>query len=360
MSDESDDDKQFEPSQKKLDEARKKGEIPRSTDLTTAAAYGGLLIAVLSMGSASLIEAGNLLATLLDQADELAVLTASAAPQPLLGGVVVGVALKMMPWFALPAAFALLSVAAQQAFVIAPSRLAPKLSRISPVAGAQNKFGRQGIFEFLKSFAKLSLYSAVLGFYLLSQRDRMIGALALSPGMVMVVLGQMTVTLMSIVLGIATTLGVVDLLWQRAEHARKHRMSRKEMMDEMKESDGDPMMKQQRRQKAVELALNQMMADVPTASVVIVNPTHYAVALKWGGGAGTAPICVAKGVDEIAARIREVAAGHAVPIHADPPTARALHATVDIGEEIAPDHYQAVAAAIRFAQAMRQKAGRRP
>ena len=103
-----------------------------------------------------------------------------------------------------------------------------------------------------------------------------------------------------------------------------------------------------------------MMADVPTASVVIVNPTHYAVALKWGGGAGTAPVCVAKGVDEIAARIRDVAAGHAVPIHADPPTARALHATVDIGEEIAPDHYQAVAAAIRFAQAMRQKAGRRP
>ena len=359
MSDDGDDDKQFEPSQKKLDDARKKGEIPKSTDLTTAAAYGGLLIAVVATGPASLIGAGNLLETLLDQADELAVLTVSASPQPVLGGLFVAVALKMLPWFALPAAFALLSIAAQQAFVIAPSRIAPKLSRISPIAGAKNKFGRQGLFEFLKSFVKLMLYGAVLGIYLLSQRDEMVGAMSLSPGMVAVVLGRMTVTLMLIVLCIAATLGVVDLLWQRSEHMRKHRMSRKELMDEMKESDGDPAMKQQRRAKAIDLALNQMLTDVPEASVVIVNPTHYAVALKWGGGAGTAPICVAKGVDEIAARIREVAAEHGVPIHSDPPTARALHATVEIGQEIAPDHYQAVAAAIRFAQAMRLKAGKR-
>ena len=359
MSEAGDDDKQFEPSQKKLDDARKKGEFPKSTDLTTAAAYGGLLLAVVSIGPASLIGAGNLLETLLDQADELAVLTVSSAPQPILGGLFAAVALKMLPWFALPAAFALLSIAAQQAFVVAPSRVAPKLSRISPIAGAKNKFGRAGIFEFLKSFAKLMLYGTVLGVYLLSQRDQMVGAMSLSPGMVTVVLGRMTITLMLIVLCIAATLGVVDLLWQRAEHLRKHRMSRKELMDEMKESDGDPLMKQQRRQKAVDLALNQMLSDVPDASVVIVNPTHYAVALTWGGGAGTAPVCVAKGVDEIAARIREVAAEHGVPLHSDPPTARALHATVEIGQEIAPDHYQAVAAAIRFAQAMRQKAGRR-
>ena len=359
MSDDGDDDKQFEPSQKRLDDARKKGEIPKSTDLTTAAAYGGLVIAVVAMGPASLIGAGNLLETLLDQADEIAAVAVSDAAQPVLGGLFWAVAVKMAPWFALPAAFAVLSIVAQQAFVVAPSRIAPKLSRISPIAGAKNKFGRQGLFEFLKSFAKLTLYGAVLGVYLLSQRDQMVGAMSLSPGMITVVLGRMTVTLMLIVLCIATTLGVVDLLWQRAEHMRKHRMSRKELMDEMKESDGDPAMKQQRRQKAIDLALNQMLADVPDASVVIVNPTHYAVALTWGGGAGTAPVCVAKGVDEIAARIREVAAEHGVPLHSDPPTARALHATVEIGQEIAPDHYQAVAAAIRFAQAMRLKAGQR-
>ena len=351
-----DDDKQYDPSQKKLDDARKKGEFPKSTDLTTAAAYGGLVLAVVSIGSASLIGTGNILETLLDQADEMAGVTASRAPQPILGGLLVAVAVKMLPWFALPAVFAMLSIAAQQAFVIAPSRIEPKLSRISPIAGAKNKFGRQGLFEFAKSFAKLVLYGTVLGIYLWSQRDRMVGAMSMSPGMVTVVLGRMVLTLMLIVVGIATALGVIDLLWQRAEHLRKHRMSRKELLDENKESDGDPAMKQQRRQKAIELAMNKMLADVPEASVVIVNPTHYAVALKWSGGAGTAPTCLAKGVDEIAARIREVAAENGVPVHADPPTARTLFATVEIGQEIAPDHYQAVAAAIRFAQAMREKA----
>ena len=359
MSEGGDDDKQFEPTQKRLDDARKRGEIAKSTDLITAAAYAGLVIAVVATGPASLMAAGNLLETLLDQADETARLAVSAAPQPVIGGVIAAVAIRMLPWFALPAAFALLAIAAQQAFVIAPSRIAPKLSKISPLAGAKNKFGRQGLFEFLKSFAKLMLYGPVLGIYLWSQRDRMVGAMSLSPGMVTVVLGGMAVSLMLIVLGIATTLGVVDYLWQRAEHLRKNRMSRKEMLDEMKESEGDPAMKQQRRQKAVALAMNKMLTDVPDASVVIVNPTHFAVALRWGGGAGTAPVCVAKGVDEIAARIREIAAQNGIPIHSDPPTARALHATVEIGQEIAPDHYQAVAAAIRFAQAMRQKARHR-
>ena len=102
--------------------------------------------------------------------------------------------------------------------------------------------------------------------------------------------------------------------------------------------------------------MNKMLADVPTADVVIVNPTHFAVALKWDRSAGSAPVCVAKGVDEIAARIRELASEHAVPLHSDPATARALHASVEIGSEIAPDHYRAVAAAIRFAENIRQKA----
>ena len=102
-----------------------------------------------------------------------------------------------------------------------------------------------------------------------------------------------------------------------------------------------------------------MLADVPDADVVIVNPTHYAVALKWSRAPGAAPICVARGKDAIAARIREIAEENRVPVHRDPPTARALHASVDLGEEIAPEHYRAVAVAIRFADKLRAKAGRR-
>jgi len=126
--------------------------------------------------------------------------------------------------------------------------------------------------------------------------------------------------------------------------------------EEHKQSEGDPHTKQQRRQRGMDLANNRMMIDVPSADVIIVNPTHFAVALKWTREKNKAPECVAKGVDEVAAKIREIASEHGVPIHRDPPTARTIFNTVEIGEEIQPDHYKAVAAAIRISEAMREKA----
>lgn len=136
-------------------------------------------------------------------------------------------------------------------------------------------------------------------------------------------------------------------------------MTRQEMLDELKQSEGDPHLRAQRRQRGEAIALNRMMADVPKADVVIVNPTHYAVALRWDRSSGRAPLCVAKGTDIVAGQIREAAAAAGVPIRSDPPTARAIFASVDIGAEIRPEHYAPVAAAIRFAEAMRLKARRR-
>ena len=161
---------------------------------------------------------------------------------------------------------------------------------------------------------------------------------------------------LGIVLALSLAIGGLDYGWQRLSHTRRNRMSRQEVLDEHKSTEGDPHMKQQRRQRGMEIAMNQMLADVPKADVVIVNPTHYAVALAWDRAAGGAPVCVAKGVDEIAARIREAAARAGVPLHSDPPTARTLHASVEIGARIHPDHYRAVAAAIRFADTLRKKA----
>ncbi len=351
-----DEDKQFEPSQKKLDDARKKGEIPRSVDLTTAAAYGGILVAAFAFGPAAVVGLGDALMILLDQSDGLARVTFAGPQNALMGGVLWEVVISVAPLFAVPAIFAILAVIGQGAFVVAPAKIKPKLSNISILQGFKKKFGRNGFFEFAKSFSKLLIFGTVLFLFLWQQMDRMIGSMFMSPGMIVVELVRLVLALMLIVLVIALVIGGVDFLWQRAEHMRKHRMSRKEMMDELKQSEGDPMMKQQRRQKGMDLATNQMLADVPDANVVVVNPTHFAVALKWDRMSATAPICVAKGTDEIAARIREVAAENGVPLHSDPPTARALHATVDVGDEIPPEHYKAVAAAIRFAESIRAKA----
>lgn len=353
-----DEDKQFEPTQKKLDDARKKGEIAKSNDLITAAAYGGFLIVGTAMGSAILVNLGDVLMTLLDQSDQLARLTFAGSQTPLMGGVLISVIWQVAPWFLGSAVFAMIALIAQRGLVFAPTKVAPKLSRISPISGAKNKFGRNGLFEFLKSTAKLLIYGTVMGVFLTYQMPQMISAMYLTPAMITVVLGRLVISLLLIVLIIAFTLGLIDFLWQRAEHLRKHRMSRKEMMDETKQSEGDPMMKQQRRQRAFDIAMNQMLTDVPQADVIIVNPQHYAVALSWSRLPGSAPKCVAKGVDEVAARIREIAIQNAVPIHADPPTARALHATVAIGEEVSVDHFEPVAAAIRFAEKIRKQVAR--
>jgi flagellar biosynthetic protein FlhB len=167
---------------------------------------------------------------------------------------------------------------------------------------------------------------------------------------------ELSVSFLGLVLLIAVVIGGVDLLWQRAQFVHRNRMSHQDLIDEFKQSEGDPHMKAQRRQRGEEIAANRMLLDVPRSDVIVVNPQHYAVALRWDRAAGTAPVCVAKGVDVLAARIRERAAEAGIPIHRDPPTARALFATVDIGQEIRPEHYRAVAAAIRFAEAMRKKA----
>lgn len=351
-----DDDKQFEPTQKKLDDARKKGEIPRSTDLNTAASYSGILLVAVALGAGTVSSFGQLLANMVGNADRISKTFFQDSAHPVSGGVMQTLLTTVGPWFLIPGLIVLLTILAQRSFIVAPDKLIPKLSRISPLSNAKNKFGRNGLFEFGKSFFKLMIYSVVLAFFLKAKLPEILGTVHLSPAMATNILLRLVVEFLSIVLIIALAIGAVDFMWQKAEHTRRNMMSRKEMTDEAKQSEGDPHVKQQRRQKGYAIAMNQMLADVPDADVIIVNPTHYAVALKWNRAAGGAPSCVAKGVDEIAARIREAAAEAGVPIHRDPPTARTLYATVEIGQEIRPDHYHAVAAAIRFAEELRKKA----
>jgi flagellar biosynthetic protein FlhB len=347
-------DKEHAPSQKKLDDARRQGDIAKSTELSAAAAYSGLLVAAL-VGGAAVTAAASAGAVLLDQAPALAAL-ASAAAHPVLGGLLAATIFPLALFLALPALFSLGTLLAQRGIVIAPEKLKPKLSRISPLAMAKQKFGPEGLFEFAKSFVKLILVSLVLAYFMIGHADTILASAATDPRLGILNLLELMGWFLGIVIVLTAAIGVIDLLWQRHALMQRNRMTRQEMLDEMKDSEGDPQTKAQRRQRGQEIAMNQMLAEVGKANVVIVNPTHYAVALKWQRGARSAPIVVAKGVDEVARKIRECAAESGVPIHSDPPTARAIHASVDLGNPIRPDHYRAVAAAIRFAEAMRKRA----
>jgi flagellar biosynthetic protein FlhB len=350
-------DKTHEATPQKLEKAREKGELARSADLNTAGSYAGFVLAALAMGAGSVSEAGSLMMRFLDQPERLAGLIFSGgAGASALVGLAGGLVSTLTVWFLMPGAGALLAVVAQRSLVVAPAKLEPKLSRINPIENAKNKYGPGGLFEFAKSAVKLLAYCALLGTYLTGQLPRLAATLHAAPGQIGALLAQMVVEFLAVVLLLALAIGAVDYLWQHFDHARRQRMSHKEIRDEHKENEGDPHMKQQRRQRGMDIASRQMMAEVPKADVVIVNPTHYAVALKWSRKPGTAPVCVAKGVDHMARAIREAAYEHGVPVHSDPPAARALHAGTEIGQEIDPHHYRAVAAAIRFAEAMRQKA----
>lgn len=348
-------DKEHAPSPQKLIEARKKGDIPRSQDLLTAAAIAGLLLALFTMGGWAVRQAGTAGMVLFDQADQLSRLMTTGATGPL-GGMLVAFAGPPLALLLVPPAIVLVVVIAMRSFLVTPEHLVPKLSRISPIATAKHKFGPEGLMEFAKSTAKLCIVSIILYVFLTARLGDILATTYLSPAMSTMVLSQLTLEFLFILLLVAVALGGVDYLWQIHLHHNRNRMSRKELMDEFKESEGDPYLKSARRQRAQEVATNRMLSDVATADVVVVNPTHYAVALRWDRAKGGAPVCVAKGVDEIAAVIRARAAENGIPLHSDPPTARAIFATVDLGQQIRTEHYRAVAAAIRFADAMRKKA----
>ena len=360
MADDNDDSKEFDPTQRKLDEARKSGDVPKSADLTTAAAQVGLLVCLLGAGGYSVVRIGTLLEGLLGDAARESDAIFGGGQQPFFGGLLAGLALPLAPWFAVPAAAAVAAIVVQQGFAVSADKLLPKLSRISPLANARNKFGANGLFDFAKSVVKLVVIALGLFWFLLGRLPQLLQTAAM-PGIAgLGVLVDTLADFLFLAVAIAGTIGAIDLLWQRYSHRQKLRMSRKELQDEMKHNEGDPHLKQERRQRGYDIATNRMLQEVPKSDVVIVNPEHYAVALKWDRLPGRAPVCVAKGVDEVAARIRERAQIAGVPIHRDPPTARALFATTALGAQIAPDHYRTVAVAIRFAEQIRARArGRR-
>lgn len=353
MSEESDD-KQFDASESKLRKAREEGDIPRSAELQAALAYLGCWFAVLFAASWAVPGWVRMAARALGsepwpdgQGQSVMDLAQAMASRAALA-VLAAVAIMAVP--------VVMGIVIQRSFLLTPKKLLPDPKRINPIKNAGQKFGKTGLVTFAISLGKAMLVGLGGWFLYDALLDRLMNADSMADLQWVEGLGLILRRALWLALGIGTVFAGIDLVWKRMEYRKRQRMTRREMQDEYKESEGDPHLKQARRQKGVDIVLSTMLADVEKADVVIVNPTHYAVALEWKRGSGRAPVCLAKGVDEVARRIRERAAEHQVPLWSDPPCARALHATVEIGDEIAAEHFAPVAAAIRFAEAMRKKA----
>lgn len=341
-------DKSFDPTPARIERARREGDTPLSRDAAGAGAWVGLFVAVAVGSGAVAPQIAAILAALLERPEDYSTLGLAAAALAAVAPAAV--------FFAAPAAGAAAALALQQNVVVAVPRLKPKLSRLSPVANAKHKFGSEGVADFVK--ASLLLVLLGTGFLALYQRrfEALPGASMSAGESVGALIAVEATLLISAVTMFAMIVGAIDLFLVRRRHRKRLMMSLEEVRREAKESDGDPNFKSARRERAKALATNRMLADLPKASVVVVNPEHYAVALKWGGPKSGPPVCVAKGVDRMADKIREIAALHGVPIRRDAPTARAIFSVVEVGEEIRREHYAAIAAAIHFAEQVRRTA----
>jgi flagellar biosynthetic protein FlhB len=241
----------------------------------------------------------------------------------------------------------------QHRLVWSGEQLKPKFDKISPGAGAKRIFGRQAGANFLKGIFKVTALGAVMTAILWPERLRLESLVRFDPTALLGVSTAMTVHLMGAVVAMLAVVAIADYFFQYRQWFERQKMSLHEIKEEYKQSEGDPHIKGKIRQLRQQRMKKRMMAAVPKASVVITNPTHYSVALSYERGM-SAPVCVAKGVDNIAFKIREVARAHDIPIVENVPLARSLYATVEIDEEIPVEHYQAVAEIISYVMGLRR------
>jgi len=358
MSEDNDAEKSHEPSQRRLDEARRRGDVPRSMDLASAAVYGSAVLAVMLSGKWMVEKFGTSAIGLIEQSDRISLMLTKGGRAPT-RDLLIAFGVPFLPLFLFPMLAAILAIAVQRGFILAPDKIAMKGNRINPLAALGQKFGREGWFNFGKGLAKLIAVCVIVATMIPDYADKVMATSSQDARQSSALMMQIVVQFLILSLLVSLVFGGLDYGWQWLQHRRRNMMTRQEAVEEYKDQEGDPHVKMQRRQKGREMAMSQMIAAVGGADVIVVNPTHYAVALKWKRGDRNAPVLLAKGVDEVAARIREKAIEMGVPIHRDPPTARAIYASVEVGDPIRPDQYKAVAAAIRFAEAMRKRARRR-
>lgn len=347
--------KTFDASESKIKKSRDKGDTPQSKEANTFMLYASLLIVIVMVGGSVSRQLFTSLSVMLARSPELGNMLLQDQDAVPLKQIFNDIVMAMSPVFLIPMVFILVSLLVQQAIVVAPEKIKPKLSRISPISNAKQKYGPTGMVEFLKQLTKLSFVAAISVLFFYQAFFELSGLSATSTHSLLGEMKRVTLKLTLYILIATALITLIDLPYARFAHMKKLRMTLQEVKDESKENDGDPHMKRARRMRAEEISKSNMLRDVAKADVIIVNPTHYAVALQWSRDKGTVPLCVAKGVDELAMRIRERAGLHDIPIHSDPPCARSLHAVLEVGEGIKPEHYAAVAAAIYFADSARSK-----
>jgi flagellar biosynthesis protein FlhB len=329
------------PSQHKLDEARKKGDVPKSQDIATLFILAAGISVLLTVGVSTTRDLGMYITAFIERPDQIAL--DGGALQHLMFEIMLKMGIMLSAALAAMFFAGMAGHLVQSGILFTAEKMKPKLSKISPIAGFKRLFGMEALMTFLKTLLKLIAVAFVAYAILMPHAKQMSSLVEMEPAGLLPILIEILFQLCFALLAVIAVASVADYMIQRFSWIKRNRMSKQEMKDEYKKLEGDPQIKMKLRQIRMDRGRRRMMAKVPEATVIITNPTHYAVALKYVAGETAAPVCVAKGVDAIALKIREIAKEAKVPIVEDVPLARALYASVDLDETIPAEHYQAVA-----------------
>ncbi|WP_084420347.1 EscU/YscU/HrcU family type III secretion system export apparatus switch protein [Henriciella litoralis] len=345
--------KEFEATEQRKREARREGNVAQSKEVNAFALMAGMALAAALFVS---VLAGGIFA----QMQSLFYHADSYADDIFAGGGqqsrdwLISILFGILPVFLVLVVLVLGALVLQGSVAFSAKKIKPDIKKISPPDNLKKKYGPKGLIDFAKDTAKMLFAGLIASYFLYTFVDQYYASSAIRFGQFFQFTFAQVMGLILLYCLFQFVLAAIDLPIQRQMHANQLKMTREDIKKEVKQSEGDPHVKQSRREKASKISRGQMMQNVKTATVVMVNPEHYAVALKWDPDSSKAPVVVAKGVDHLAARIRETAIAHDVPIYRDPPSTRSIYRLVEIDEEIHAEHFAAVAAAIGFVERLRQ------
>jgi flagellar biosynthesis protein FlhB len=336
-----------EPTSRKLSESRQKGQVPKSTDLSGAFSLFGGLIVLLVFGPAISEMFARVMTQLLGgniSADILSVDSIYNASKVAAYEMIV----VMVPILILMALVAYLANFIQVGWLLTVEPIRPKLNKLSPLAGIKRIFGVRGLVKTVVNTLKLVVLIVVSYLFISTHIEEIAVLPKLTPLMALDAILRLVFKLAIILALLLIFIALIDYFYQRFQHTKDLRMSKQEVKDERKSMDGDPMLKGKRLQMAREIVMQQLGANVPQADVIVTNPTHFSVAIKYDPDTMSAPKLIAKGADLIAFRIRQIARTNGVPIVERPPLARALYWGMEVGQEVPLEHYEAVAELLAF------------
>ena len=346
-----------EPTPKRLEDARRRGDAPKSQEAVALAAFVAAFVGLWAFAGPAARDLAGLGAVFLDRPHELSV--GAGDLRRLFLGVAATLGLSLGALGALFVAAALIGHVAQARPAANASNLSFSFRKISPIEGLKRIYGPAAMFNFLKGLFKILIVGGILLYALWPDRELLLRVVGAGERDLLGAIGGETLKLVGLAVLAMSGLSLLDYAYQRRVWLKRLRMTREEVARELKETEGDPFVRGRLRRERETRGRRRMIAAVRDATVLIMNPTHYAVALRYREGGDAAPVCLAKGVDETALRMRAAANDHRVPVVENPPLARALHATAEIDAEIPIEHYEAVAKVIGFVL-QKAEAARRP